>query len=160
MNPSLITACCLTLTICWNSLKLCRSSEGMPEPTPWPCRAMRCHAKSAQSCLFATPWARLLCPWRFSRQEYWSGLPCPPPGDLPDPEIEPETFLQGMSPALAGGFFTTNTKWGCARSLSRVQPFVIPWTVAHQAPLSVGFFRQEYCSGLLFPPLNQGCGSS
>ena len=31
---------------------------------------------------------------RFSRQEYWSGLPCPPPGDLPDPGIEP------MSPAL------------------------------------------------------------
>ena len=37
----------------------------------------------------------------FSRQEYWSGLPFPPPGDLPDPGIEPE------SPALAGGFFTT-----------------------------------------------------
>ena len=33
--------------------------------------------------------ARLLCPWGFSRQEYWSGLPCPPPGDLPDPGIEP-----------------------------------------------------------------------
>ena len=37
----------------------------------------------------------------FSRQEYWSGLPFPPPGDLPNPGIEP------MSPALAGGFFTT-----------------------------------------------------
>ena len=33
--------------------------------------------------------ARLLCPWRFSRQEYWSGLPCPPPGDLPNPGTEP-----------------------------------------------------------------------
>ena len=44
----------------------------------------------------------------FSRQEYWSELPCPPLGDLPDPGIEP-TFL--MSPALAGGFFTTNTIW-------------------------------------------------
>ena len=33
--------------------------------------------------------AKLLCPWRFSRQEYWSGLPCPPPGDLPNPGIEP-----------------------------------------------------------------------
>ena len=32
---------------------------------------------------------RLLCPWGFSRQEYWSGLPCPPPGDLPNPGIEP-----------------------------------------------------------------------
>ena len=38
----------------------------------------------------------------FSRQEYWSGFPCPSPGHLPDPGIEP-------SPALAGGFFTTNT---------------------------------------------------
>ena len=37
----------------------------------------------------------------FFRQEYWSGLPFPSPGDLPDPGIEP------MSPALAGGFFTT-----------------------------------------------------
>ena len=38
--------------------------------------------------------ARLLCPWGFSRQEYWSGLPCPPPGDLLNPGIEPR------SPAL------------------------------------------------------------
>ena len=37
----------------------------------------------------------------FSRKEYWSGLPCPPPGDLSDPGIET------ASPALAGGFFTT-----------------------------------------------------
>ena len=37
----------------------------------------------------------------FSRQEYWSGLPFPSPGDLPNPGIEP------TSPALAGGFFTT-----------------------------------------------------
>ena len=33
--------------------------------------------------------ARLLCPWGFSRQEYWSVLPCPPSGDLPNPGIEP-----------------------------------------------------------------------
>ena len=32
---------------------------------------------------------KLLCPWAFSRQEYWSRLPCPPPGDLPNPGIEP-----------------------------------------------------------------------
>ena len=31
---------------------------------------------------------RLLCPWRFSRQEFWSGFPCPPPGDLPNPGLE------------------------------------------------------------------------
>ena len=41
----------------------------------------------------------------FSRQEYWNVLPCPPPRNLPEPGIEPESF---MSPALAGGFFSTS----------------------------------------------------
>ena len=41
----------------------------------------------------------------FPRQEYWSGLPCPSPGDLPEPGIEPTSL---MSPALAGRFFTTS----------------------------------------------------
>ena len=44
----------------------------------------------------------------FSRQEYWSGLPCPPPGDLPDPEIELASL---RSPVLAGRIFTTSTGW-------------------------------------------------
>ena len=35
--------------------------------------------------------------------------------------------------------------------LSRVRPFATPWTVAYQAPLSMGFSRQEYWSGLPFP---------
>ena len=39
----------------------------------------------------------------FPRQEYWSGLPYPPPGDLPPPGIKPVSF---MSPALVGRFFT------------------------------------------------------
>ena len=50
---------------------------------------------------------RLLCPWGFSRQEYWSGLPCPL-GDLPNPGIEPTSL---MSPPLAGGFLTTRATW-------------------------------------------------
>ena len=53
--------------------------------------------------LFATPWTvarQAPLSMGFSRQEYWSGLPFPSPGDLPDPGIEP------TSPALAGGFFT------------------------------------------------------
>jgi len=45
---------------------------------------------------------------KFSRQEYYSGLTFPSPGDLPDPGIEPESL---MSPALAGGFFTTSATW-------------------------------------------------
>ena len=44
----------------------------------------------------------------FSGQEYWSGLPCPPPGDLPDPEIEPVSLT---FPAVAGGFFVTSATW-------------------------------------------------
>ena len=44
----------------------------------------------------------------FSRQEYWSGLPCPPPGDLPHPGIKPVSLT---SPALAGRFFTTSATW-------------------------------------------------
>ena len=46
----------------------------------------------------------------FPRQEYWRGLPCPPPGDLLDPGTEP-TFL--MSPALAVWFFTSATLEAC-----------------------------------------------
>ena len=44
----------------------------------------------------------------FSRQEYWCGLPCSPPGDLPDPGIEPTSL---MSPALEARFFTPSTAW-------------------------------------------------
>ena len=44
----------------------------------------------------------------FSKQEHWSGLPCPPPGDLPNPGMEATSL---MSPALAGGFFTTSATW-------------------------------------------------
>ena len=43
----------------------------------------------------------------FSMQEYWSGLSCPPPGDL-NPGIKPASL---MSPALADGFFTTSAIW-------------------------------------------------
>ena len=42
------------------------------------------------------------------RQEYWSGLSFPPPGNLPDSGIEPTSL---MSPALAGGFFITSATW-------------------------------------------------
>ena len=48
---------------------------------------------------------RLLCPWNPPGNKYWSGLPLPTPGDLPDPEIKPTSL------ALAGGFFTTEPAW-------------------------------------------------
>ena len=61
--------------------------------------------------LFGTPWTvahQTPLSLGFSRQEYWSGLLCPPPGDLPDPGIKPTSL---MSPALAGGFFTTSATY-------------------------------------------------
>ena len=57
--------------------------------------------------LFEIPWTvahQAPLSMGFSRQEYWSGLPFPPPGDLPNPGIKPEA---PTSPALVGGFFTT-----------------------------------------------------
>ena len=53
------------------------------------------HTKSLQLCLTAILWTEALqAPpsMGFSRQEYWSGLPCPPLGDLPDPGIEPASL--------------------------------------------------------------------
>ena len=61
----------------------------------------------SQVWLFVTQWT-VACqaplPMGFPRHEHWSGLPCPLPEDLPDPRIEPASLA---SPALAGGFFTT-----------------------------------------------------
>ena len=56
--------------------------------------------------LSAAPWTvarQAPLPMEFSGQEYWSGMPFPPPGDLPDPGIEAASL---ESSALAGGFFT------------------------------------------------------
>ena len=56
--------------------------------------------------LFATLWTvthQTPLSMRFSWQEYWSGLPCPPPEDIPDPGIKP---MSPMSPALQAKFFT------------------------------------------------------
>ena len=44
----------------------------------------------------------------FSRQEHWSGLPYPPPGDLPAPGMEP---VSRLSPVFAGGFLTASATW-------------------------------------------------
>ena len=52
----------------------------------------------------------------FSRQEYWNGLPCPPPGNLPEPGIKPASL---KSPALAGRFFTTSTTWEAQEGIKR-----------------------------------------
>ena len=64
----------------------------------------------------------------FSRQEYWSGLP------FPSPVIKYEV-----------------SEVSELKLLSHVRLSVSPWTVAYQVPLSMGFSRQEYWSGLPFP---------
>ena len=74
-----------------------------------------CHVR-----LFATPWTvahQAPLSVGFSRQEYWSGLPFPPPGDLSDPGIE---FASPASPVLAGGFFTT---WEVPPRKGHLNPF-------------------------------------
>ena len=57
--------------------------------------------------VFVTQWT-VACQDPLSRQEYWNGLPCPTPGNLPDPGIEPTSL---KSPALAGRFFATSPTW-------------------------------------------------
>ena len=68
-----------------------------------------CAAQSLQSCLtLRTPWTiarQAPLSMRLSWQEYWSGLPFPLPGALPNPGIEPTSLA---APVMAGGFFTTS----------------------------------------------------
>ena len=75
--------------------------------------------------LFVTPW--IIAPngslfMEFSREEYWSGLPFPPLGDLPNPGMEPASLA---SPILAGRFFNKVK----VKLLSRVRLFATPWTL-------------------------------
>ena len=168
---------------------------------------------------FATPWTiayQAPPPMGFSRQEYWSGLPFPSPGDLPNPGIEPTSpalqvdslplshrgcalviaksklyfwviyleernviwdvsnlwdittdtenkvsqTLHQISKSSSHTWVPKDKKSGSTilltkerkvKLLSHVRLFVTQWTVAHQAPLSMGFSRQEYWSGLPFP---------
>ena len=67
------------------------------------------------------PWAEEpvgLQSMEFSRPEYWSGLPCPPAGDLPDPAMEPTSL---MSPALAGGLCSNSATWEALEQGGSVQ---------------------------------------
>ena len=80
--------------------------------------------------LFATLWTiarQAPLSMGFSRQEYQSVLPCPPPGDVPHPGTEPTSLI---SPALAGGFFTTSTTWETHMKVmiakwSNVSPYIL-----------------------------------
>ena len=82
----------------------------------------------------------------FSRQEYWSELPFPPPGNLPDWGIEPTSlaFLHWQA-VLYQLSHWASPKWKL-KSLSCVQLFATPWTIQ-----SMEFSRPEYWSGWPFP---------
>ena len=116
------------------------------------CAVLSCSVVSDSLWLHGLQPARLLCPWGFSRQEYWSGLPYPPPGNLPNPGIKLG------SPALPADFYQLSYQGslkilhgGGGLFAQSCLTLATPWSVACQAPLSMGFSRQEYWSGLLFP---------
>ena len=93
--------------------------------------------------LFVTLWTVACQPplsVGLSGQEYWSGLPCPPPGDLPDPGIKPMSLA---SPALAGRFFTTSTTWEHVKVAQSYLTLCNPIQ-------SMGFSRPDYWSELPF----------
>ena len=87
--------------------------------TEWASASVRkALGEGACSCvsLFVTPWtAAYQAPLSmgFSRQEHWSGLPCPPLGGLPDLELEPTSLT---SSARAGRFYTTSATWEAQES--------------------------------------------
>ena len=76
----------------------------------------------AQSCPAICAHQASLC-MGFSRQEYWSGLPCPPPGDLPYPGMEP---VPPASLAFAGRFITASTTWEalCSKHMFEIELFI------------------------------------
>ena len=93
-------------TLLGRSTFLVRMKPPQSQMQPWACSV-------AQSCptLCAAPWTvahQAPLSIGFSRKEYWSGLPGPPPGDLPNPGIKSMSL---MSPACAEQFFTTSTTW-------------------------------------------------
>ena len=93
-----------------------------PSPNHWTTRAFpelfysMCVSRLSHVRLFAIPWTvarKAPLSMECSKQEYWSGLPFPPPRDLPNPGIQPAS---PAFPALAGGVFTTAPDTGCQQS--------------------------------------------
>ena len=99
--------------------------------------------------LFATPWtAAFQAPVSigFSRQEYWSGLPLPPPENLPNPR---DWTHVSVSPALAGGFFTISATW----SLQILDPFLSLELGVSAVTLQWCFLFHSHSSSLHVPCL-------
>ena len=91
---------------------------------------------------------RFLLSMEFSRQEYWSGLPFPSPGNLPDPEIK-AAFL--ASPALTGGFFATGPPEKPLRPLgTRSSRLLRPSNTSHYSLSTFLLFGIKIYSKLIF----------
>ena len=98
--------------------------------------------KSLQSCLALCNPRTAACQaplsMGFSRQEYWSGLPCPPPVDLPHPGVKPSVFclLHQWAGSLPPAPPVCD-QFSSVQSLSHVWLFATPWTTVCQASLSI-----------------------
>ena len=92
-------------------LLLCSDSSSLIHVSPISPLMCSCAKLLSHVWLFEAPWTvarQTPLSMGYSRQEYWSGLPCPPSGDVPDAGIK---SLSLMSPALVGRFFTTSAVW-------------------------------------------------
>ena len=92
--------------------------------------------------LFVVLWTiahQVLLSMGISGKEYWSGLPCPSPGDLPNPGTEPTSL---MFPALAGSFFTTCATWEARRGFRVGNKHLYFGYIASVAPLEWLFFMR------------------
>ena len=110
--------------------------------------------------LFVAPWTvapQAPLPMEFPRQEYWSGLSFPPLRDLPNPGIKPTLcLLHGQADSLPLSHLRSppyiNIKFCCclvAKScLTLLWP---PWTIAHEAPLSMGFSQARILQWVVTP---------
>ena len=90
----------------------------------------------------------------FSRLEYWSGLPCPPPGELPNPGIKPVTL---KSSALAGRFFTTSTSWEAPQKYALRLQIRVTAVKVWEKKKSVDCyecFHRAYCAYNIFLPFH------
>ena len=99
----------------------------------------------------------------FSKQEHWSELPCPTPGDLPNPGTELASLT---SPALAGGFFTTSATWEALNQVLLCLYFIFWLDVASMEWIVALFLqprKEDNCYYLSFRTtmeLTRACGST
>ena len=112
------------------------------------CACTLSHFSSIQ--LSATPWTvahQAPLSMGFSRQEYWSGLPCPPSGDLPDSGIKLASLMSLTSPVLAGELSTIPATWETNHLLLNIVKslkfgnnfsFLCFWSLFQQRSLLIG----------------------